>query len=332
MKQRELFVVIGCDTDPSKEPQSLEIDDKTKIVVWDNAIRGVLNVKGVLERYEDDFGNHPKVTWFLRSDWQMNEIYNDWCWPANRYLSTWRKFEKDGDEIGWHPHLWRWSRDREWYQEVVDSEWIKMCLINGYDSLSRLFDIFSVRMGWDFHSNITMNAIDGLGIKVDLSALPGIRNARFENRHNIYDWSLSPEFPYHPSKNNYQCSGADFLNILELPVTCCRVPFWLWFVKSIVTRNLRRRYEAEIAKHPCFFVPNIKKSLQAISQHGPAFLVCYFHPNETLEKGMLFSLQNFQSNLDSIRKITKEYKTLVHYVTANQATRIAQVFNYSKLK
>ena len=109
-KRPELFVIIGCDTDPTN-PSFLMADVTSKEAIWEDALLGILNVNNVVTNVKDSFVDHPKITWFLRSDWQMYEIYKNWSWCANNYLPMWKKLEAGGDEIGWHPHLWRWDDD-----------------------------------------------------------------------------------------------------------------------------------------------------------------------------------------------------------------------------
>ena len=300
--------MIGCDTDPVIEANGP--DEFIEENIWDKTIQSIVGLKEKIGIFEDKEGFPPKITWFLRSDQQINIQWNDWCYPAREYLSFWNEQKKTGDEIGWHPHLWRYYELKNlWYQEIMDSEWIFSCLENGYHEISKLFKINSVKMGWSFHNNYTMNLVDSFGINYDLSAIPGLKN--IGNTYNIYDWKNTPDSPYFPSKNDYRTNDdnpSNNHNIMEIPITNYLVPFFLRYFIST------RYMAANIAKHPIFF----KNAFNNINSNEQYLLNTYFHPSDVGEKDKLFSLKNFERNLNNIIEVAKKRKLEVAFITPQE--------------
>lgn len=295
--KKKLLVMINCDTDPIIEPTQDSIFQKD--MVWEGTIRSLINLKNQIKTFKDYFGNSPRITWFLRSDWQTYNIWGDWCYPAKKYMDIWQEFKDSGDEIGWHPHLWKFDHGKNiWYQEIYDNTWIRNCLENGYNEISKIFDVKSVRMGWNFHNNYTMDILSSIGIKYDLSALPGIMN--INNICRIYDWSNTPSHPYFPSRNNYMIEDKSYSNILkimEIPITTYILPKYLQILtgKKIMAIN--------IAKNQLFFRNVIKSVLHSVNvnENNEIFLLnAFFHPSDITGNKFILSLNNFKKSLSKI--------------------------------
>ncbi|MCZ7355872.1 MAG: hypothetical protein O8C66_08875 [Candidatus Methanoperedens sp.] len=307
---KKLFVTIGCDTDPLIEVNQRAIFNKES--AWDDVIQSVIRLKEEIKTFEDEQKKPPKIIWYLRSDHQINIIWGDWCYPVREYVSLWNEFEKSGDEIGWHPHLWKLNEIKNiWYQEIKDKNWISHCLEKGYKEISKIFRVKSTRMGWDFHNNYTMNILNSLGILNDLSAIPGIKNNGTID--NIYDWKNTSRYPYFPSKHDYKIEDSDPSNnhkIVEIPITTYPIPFYL----RVLTR--KGIIAANIAKHPLFFKNAIKIVVNRNEEE--AFLSTYFHPSDIKDEKGLFSLNNFKRNLNNIVEIARKKKLEVLFITPQE--------------
>lgn len=290
--------MINCDTDPIIGPN--QKSDFRSECVWEKTIKSITNLKENMSYMEDKFNINPKITWHLRSDQQINEIWGDWCYPAQEYLNIWADFRSLGDEIGWHPHLWRLNKANGiWFQEARDTEWISYCLRNAYDRISRIINIKSVRMGWSFHSTYTMNIINSLGIKYDLSAIPGIKSMGSNSNDNIYDWVDSEREQYRPSYHNYKCSDCKSkhnLSVVEIPITTYALPYFLQVLtgKKFMTAN--------IAKSPLFF----KNAIKYVTHRWDGddkLMNTFFHPSDLKSNNKLFSIDNVLHNLEGICNI-----------------------------
>lgn len=311
----KLFVIVNCDTDPIIVPKQKTVEKET---AWEKTVENVIKLKEEIKNFEDEYGNNLKITWHLRSDHQIYNIWGNWCYPVREYASLWNEFEKSGDEIGWHPHLWRLDKTKNiWYQEIDDNNWISNCLKNGYHEISKIFRIKSVRMGWGFHNNYTMNILHSLGIRYDLSAAPDIKNKG--SIRNIYDWEGTTKYPYFPSKHNYKIEDKNLsenLEIMEIPITTYPIPFYL----RALTR--KKNMVANIAKHPLFFRNAIKTAIKNGKERDRCVLNVYFHPSDIEKKGFLFSLNNYKRNLLNIYEVSKSKKIEILFITP------AELINY----
>ena len=237
-----------CDCDPDTVPYGGLTHDSREPLKWRGVQEGIPKLVEALDGIESETGRRVNLTWCVRSDVQMKEIYGDAAWPYLEFRELWQRLQSRGDEIAWHPHVWRWSDEhRCWYQEIHDDEWIEQCLEEGYQALCRAVGrpVQSCRMGWEFHNNTSMQTLDRLGVRVDLSATPGHYCEGTGDRGSIFhkytDWRGTPESPYQPSVMDYRRparEGEQELGLTEVP---------LWGHVALRWRALGRAYVA--AKH-----------------------------------------------------------------------------------
>ncbi|MFW6437635.1 MAG: hypothetical protein ACOCZ7_01365 [Armatimonadota bacterium] len=228
-EQAVLDVVIGADCDPDRPAYGGVRYDSTDAPAWRGVARGVPLLREIADGVIDDFGSPARITWCIRSDLQMREIYGDCAWAATEYADLWSDLKAGGDELAWHPHVWRWDRDAGcWYQEVEDEDWIEECLSAGHRDFSAAIGHAPAtsRTGWEFHNNTTMTAIRQLGIRMDFSAIPGRHTPggpdRWGSRFNCYvDWRGTPEEPYLPSPADYRRAAdhGERDGLWELPMS-----------------------------------------------------------------------------------------------------------------
>jgi len=345
-----LYVVIGCDCDPDRPQYGGTRYDSRAPLKWRGVTEGIQRAREIADGIQDDFGNSVRITWCVRSDLQMKEIYGDCAWPYAEFRDLWQSLVDRGDEIAWHPHLWRWSeRHGCWYQEIEDETWIGDCLQEGYAALcSRMGRApITSRMGWEFHNDTTMQAIDELGIKVDFSAVPG-RFTRGSADHlgsvfNCYvDWRNTPEKAYVPSASDYRrapTGNEEALAVTELPMSIFR---------SRVLRTASHLHRAARAKgwdklkqlfgatngkiaslkayatiHPYVFSRLISAKISEAKRNGQAFLVTAFHADEILERpqrsGWAYKADHFVDNLQLLRDRCASENVRLQFRTAGDA-------------
>ncbi|MFZ3382392.1 MAG: hypothetical protein WA144_00555 [Candidatus Methanoperedens sp.] len=334
---KEVKVIICCDTEPD-QPQygGLGYNTHYGMHKWRGIEDGIPKTKEIANSIEDVDGHNAKITWFLRSDNQMNELYGDPAYMARNFMNLWKELESQGDEIGWHPHLWRWNeRIKSWYPELYDSRWIENCLEQGYKTFPKQLNLTSSRMCWNFHNNITMNKMNDLGLKVDVSALPGMKSIKcaHESAHTAYyDWEITDDRPFFPSRSDYRREAKineKSLNILEIPITYFEISF-LWYVKRLLKKMLHpnggypigRRSEMKIISHDFFFKHGVdRKFLESKENNCSSILNSYFHADELLEKEKFSPILNLQSNLRYIAQASKKYGVPFRFLTAKEAAR-----------
>lgn len=327
----EIRFILCCDVDPySSVLGGARLDAYKDKLVWKGLSEGISPIEKLRESIRDSYGTHLKITWFFRSDEQIHTIYGDYSWAIEEFRGVRRKLESRGDEIGWHPHLWRWNENNGcWYQEIEDKEWMRNCLENGFCGFKNKAGFpYSVRMGWDFHNNFTMNELNNFGILVDLSATPGVRRkGTFNGRGSFFvnecDWQNTPDEPYFPSKIDYRrpVKGREkYLKILEIPITTY-VSFKHFFGRIIKAHQ----FSFELPKvrlsplaSPWTFksVLGRKIKIGKESKKDVEYVAAYFHTYDLIK---FRAVSNLRTNLMTTQKISKNERVSYRFQTARES-------------
>ncbi len=348
-----LYVVIGCDCDPDRPQYGGTRYDTRTSLKWRGVREGILRAREIADDIQDDFGNPLKMTWCVRSDLQMKEIYGDCAWPYSEFVDLWESLAGRGDEIAWHPHLWRWSeRYGCWYQEIEDGDWIRNCLQQGYAALSSRMGRAPVtsRMGWEFHSDTTMQTIAELGIKVDFSAVPGRFTPGAADHlgsvFNCYvDWRNTPEQAYMPSAADYRRgpeANEVALRVIELPMSTFRSR--VLDIAACLRRTARAKggdklrhlsiaakannasLKAYMTIHPYAFSRLVSAKMSEAKRNGQAFLITAFHADDMLPvPGRINTLhrwQHFAKNIKRLRWRASKARLALRFITASDTLQL----------
>ncbi len=352
-KDATLYVVIGCDCDPDRPQYGGVRYDSREPLKWRGVREGVDRARETTEQVEDDYGNHASITWCVRSDLQMQQIYGDCAWPYAEFADLWESLAERGDEIAWHPHLWRWSGQHScWYQEIEDEGWMRDCLRQGYKALATHMGRAPTtsRMGWEFHDDVTMQQVSDLGIEVDFSAVPGRftpgRRDRWGSMFNCYvDWRNTPEKPYMPSASDYRIdveAEQEALRVRELPMSTFRsrllgmgahlrraVKAKGWGrVKQLYTisNGNSASLKAYITIHPYIFSRLVTAKINEAKRTGHALLVTAFHADEMFagqgQSGLLYDAPHLWTNLRRLRMRTLRAGVTLRFATAGAAPQL----------
>lgn len=220
------WIVVACDCDPDSPARGGVPYDSRTPFGWRGIQEGIPRLVDIADEVAARTGVSPRFTWCVRADAQIEEVYGEAAWALREFSGLWKQLATRGDEIGWHPHVWRWDgRKGCWYQEIQDEAWIKACLRSGFEAMEKAGTRpYTTRMGWEFHNNLTMQTLDALGIRFDLSAVPGSYQPGEEGDgscfHKFWDWRGTPCGPYHPSRLDYRRPAQDdheSLRIWEIP-------------------------------------------------------------------------------------------------------------------
>jgi hypothetical protein len=216
-----------------------------------------------------------RTTWMIRADAQIADVYGEPDGLLTRHRSLWRSLGEYGDEIGWHPHLYRHLADGTYLADLTASE----CADELRTTHARLkaagHSFRASRLGEARGANETMRALSDLGIEVDSSALPG--RARADSERS-FDWSSSPNRPYRPSCTDYRVEGLPADDLLEVPMTTATV-------RAPYDRTDVRRY-LNLAYHEGIFA----KAARSLTQEGGhelgahAFVTTILHPEEAMPR------------------------------------------------
>jgi hypothetical protein len=335
-----LILLIGCDCDPDRPRYGgSRYDVYRSPQQWKGIEEGIRRLQEELGRLEQRIGLKPKVIFCVRADLQMKEIYGSAGSMVESYLPLWRELAKEGHEVAWHPHLWRWSGTWGcWYQETEDNSWISMCLEIGFSGFLSAWGKApsTCHMGWTFHNNISMQAINRLGVKMDFSASPGVffeggpgaAGTAFDNQ---IDWRGTPKRWYRPSVMDYRRprrGDETELDVIEIPKFTSESGL-LTAAKRLAYGLKKRTLSApasaaflQVTAQPVLYNHIVRERLECTG--AEPFLVTYFHPDELIERklspqDLLYSRANFSKNILHIVKKATEMGRDIRFATGAEA-------------
>lgn len=341
-----MFVLLGVDVEPDRPDFGGKRYDYFGFQKWACLSKGIPEFLCIRDDLQKELETDIRLTWFFRSDSQIKMIYGNAAWAIEQHKGIIDKVQESKDEIGWHAHTWRWNKDRgSWYQEINDNQWIEHCYKTGFSDFRKSsgFAPTSFRAGWCFHNNISMTLLEELGIEVDLSAMPGIKNSGNANTPDgslfkgFADWERTPAYPYYPSKEDYQIPGNNHYEVLEIPVTTFKKPLVSYIhqilpfrifggIKLAKPELTLSKYALSPTCDPLLFKRGILAVLKRFKQSEHVFLVASFHADELLSR---ISLDNLLKNIRQTVTICKKRKLDIRFTTAKEAFDLCQN-NYSE--
>lgn len=200
-----LSIVVTVDIDND----GLSLGDERTHLSW----RGLELVSEIADLIH---GFGLPVTWFVRADPQLRDYYGSVGFLLAKHRTLWTAFAGSGDEIGWHPHIYRTNGAGAYEPERDEEAVIDQLRSTHADLVAQGHKISSVRMGEAIGGNAIIRTLAELGLRVDSSAIPGRRR---DDKSRGFDWTGSPNEPYWPSVADYRIPGTPALPILEIPMT-----------------------------------------------------------------------------------------------------------------
>src|SRR5215813_11933640 len=163
--------------------------------------------------------------WFLRMDPQVSHTYGSGGWAVTRYRELFAEALLAQDEIGLHPHAWRWDdSEQKWISDFANQEWVERCVRQSFDEFENCFKSTcrSIRFGDRWINNQTVKLIERLGARFDLTIEPGRKPEKPPELFTgaLPDYTPAPRRHYRPSKSDFLQPGS-FLsrrNLWMLPV------------------------------------------------------------------------------------------------------------------
>ena len=340
---RTVYVVIGCDVDPDRA--GLLDDVSAGRLTWRGATDGLPAVKRLVHGVTDSRGQGPVFTWFLRADDQVRQMCGAYEWFVQAHAPLLRSLQQSGDELAWHPHFWRRAdQNGTWVQEIADVDWQVDMLRRAHAALVAAFPgpLRSVRMGWGYHNDRTVQALADLGITVDLSAVPGFRTlAHSAKRENLFDWRTTPRTPYRPSRADYRrpAQGQEQPStLLEVPGFVSTAPLWGLVSGVQLARKTRhagqlwdalRRptYAINVSGRRPLFAPLVRQLRKALRrrEEGPVFFVTHSHADEFVpNRSPLYTLESVRANLESLLRTCREAGAMAEFIPAHRISSLVR--------
>ncbi len=178
-------------------------------------------------RIEAVTGAPVHYSWFLRIDAQI-EPYGSATWIVDRYPAHMEEIQRAGDEIGVHPHAYRWLEDeRMWMHDFGNQAWVDQCLSMALEGFAKALGrpCVSLRFGDRWMNTATLNLAEQLGVRFDLTVEPGtppyptpMPGERASGP--LPDYRPVPRVPYTPSPSDFRRPGRrDARTIRVIPLT-----------------------------------------------------------------------------------------------------------------
>jgi hypothetical protein len=165
-------------------------------------------------RLEQATGSSARFSWFFRMDPQVEHTYGVPWWVVLRYPETVKRLETAGDDLGLHTHPWRWDRGLDkWVIDQCDQDWIDQCVRTSFAAFRHVFrrDCHSFRFGDRWMNNETVDLLDSLGVKFDLTLEPGrYKTPVLKESHtgSLPDYRAVPTWPYRPARDDFRKRGG----------------------------------------------------------------------------------------------------------------------------
>lgn len=188
---------------------NLEPDDRvTKpdgTSLWD----GVEPTMALVEQWRTERPD-ARVGWYWRCDPSIQVGFGDPGWALRRWSAQIDQSIERGDEVGTHPHYWRWSDALGTFvSEAADPEWITHCIRLSVETMRShtASPARVVMIGDGYVDRISARTFDDLGVEIDLTLEPD-GAARSQMVHTEYttgtmpDRHNAPRRPFRPSRRN----------------------------------------------------------------------------------------------------------------------------------
>jgi hypothetical protein len=240
--------------------------------------RRALSWKGLeyLRRLPDEMADFSKLgqvptTWFVRADGQLESILGNAAYLLETYATFWTNVKKAGDEVAWHPHLYRQQKSEDAAVIITDPLEAKDELERLWSKLNTILASTAFRNGEGWHTPDTYATVERLGFRCDSTAIPGRRGG---NGHPM-NWEGAPNQPYFPVADDL-CKPGPQRTLLELPMNT-------WQLRAPYDDAPRVRY-MNPAVHAHLFASTLK-TWENGCDASPSDLyiwVMIFHPDEVL--------------------------------------------------
>jgi hypothetical protein len=190
-------------------------------------------------------GRPAHFGWFLRMDPQIAEVWGSPTWVAEHHGDHLDEVRRCGDEIGLHPHPFRWlPRERAWLSDFADPDWVAHTLDSSVEAFARAFgrDCVALRWGDAWLDTASIDRAERLGIRFDLTLEPGMASRTTpppgeRSSGPFPDWGRVPRVPYTPSRADYRRPQREPRGIRMIPLSSAHLRLG---PKRRLRRRLRR--------------------------------------------------------------------------------------------
>lgn len=309
---RALSIALTFDLDPDVFDESVASSEQRTRLSWQGIHDGIPRIKSALRNILAPREQIAHPTWFVRVDNQIRDIYGHAGYLLATYRALFDDIRADGDEIAWHPHLYR-QVSEGWVQET-DGPRLYDAMVDALEDMkAQGFTPKCARIGEAYGATDLMAHFDRLGIRVDSTAMAGRK--RIDAQRTI-DWETTPPKAYRPSLADHRIPGTPHHQVMEIPMSMLRV-------KADYDREPFLRY-LDLSFHP----RALNHGLEALIETAP-YLVSVTHPSAFLPAfkpdaghGLVsFSLEALHINLSAILDHAERLGREVRFVTLSELAK-----------
>ncbi len=200
-------VALCIDIEP--DPREPERDPAEPWAGFEKLMHSVERIRGSFEAVTS---RPAHFTWFLRMDPQVAEIWGTAALAAETYTRELAELVGAGDELGVHPHSWRWdSSTGHWISDQGDEHWVAHCAHMALDAYEETFGrpCAAYRHGDRAMTTHLACTIADAGVQVDLTVEPGLLGTpKLNPDERATGWIMStvtaPAHPYWPSRGDFR--------------------------------------------------------------------------------------------------------------------------------
>ncbi|TGY87260.1 hypothetical protein E5163_16230 [Marinicauda algicola] len=215
----DLPIALTFDLDPDLFDESVAPTQARTKISWRCITEGIPLIRDRVGEVAEAAGLKPAPSWFVRVDNQIGDLWGRPAWLLEEYGAVFEALETAGEEIAWHPHLYRRS-DTGWEQETDPSALADKMEAALADMKRFGYAPRCARIGEAYGSNAIMEAHDRLGIEFDSTAMAGRKRVDAER---IIDWEATPHRAYRPSQADHRIPGKPARDVVEIPMSMQRV-------------------------------------------------------------------------------------------------------------
>lgn len=320
-------MAIGCDCDQDRSKDS---NNKPKFHGLEVTIKKIRELRR--ERIKD-----LKITWFIRCDDQIKNIFGTHEYMYRKEITNLKLLEEEGDEIGWHPHMWRKeSKSGNWYQEVDDLRFQSECVQRSFEKIPYAFLPKSTHMGWCYMNNTILKSIKECGIRTDCSAIKG-HNTLSAKDWDRADWSKITGLPYIPCMDDYQSEcdveqkeKENFLMFIPASTGEDKLLTTSRFLRETVKRKSLSKISIKeqvplITLRSKIFERLFDNWLEKQDMRQDNYFLTYFHPDENLDfqrrnnaLRLAYSKNALEKNINYIIKKAEAKNSEIIFTTVDE--------------
>jgi hypothetical protein len=173
-------------------------------------------LRGRRARLEERTGRAARITWFLRMDPQIAEVYGSDGHAVEAHPELLDEATEHHDDLGLHIHAWR-QTDDGWLDDYAASAWFGECIDRSFsafaDALGRPCSL--TRLGSRYLDAVAAQRLVALDVAVDMTVEPGSIGRPDGSiprlRGALPDYRRSPRRPHEVAPG-----------LMELPLTAGR--------------------------------------------------------------------------------------------------------------